>query len=69
MELHNRYPGHRTRCSGRHPYHGDVDPRRVERATLPCDCGQEEPHEHCLDCGQLVSTGSGETIATFRVRL
>jgi len=57
MKLINRFPWHKTRCPGMHPYHREVDPKRMVNCEPNCECGLKDRHQHCLDCGQLTAIG------------
>lgn len=41
--------------------------RPLIKAGKGCECGIDEPHEHCGICGMLMSRGAGGTIAEYRL--
>lgn len=45
------------------------DNRRGIRAEANCHCGVRERHEHCADCGYLLSIGDWDAppIATWKI--
>ncbi|MCK5316343.1 MAG: hypothetical protein KAJ55_00435 [Anaerolineales bacterium] len=49
-----------NKCAGKVP--------EIVKEADTCECQIRERHTHCPGCGRVVSQGSGETIATFKMQ-